>query len=396
MDNNRVEVVDDRGNVRRVTVADMWLAHENRRTYNKGLRLFPPGEPVLDGYYNTWHGWGVEPKEGNCERFLGHIRDVIAGGNHHHFNWVLDWCADAAQDPSNPKGTCLVLRGPEGSGKGTFANTMGEIFGVHYRHLIDDSHLNSNFNAHMSDALFVFADEITWGGNKKTAGKLKGMVTEKSLLVERKGVDAVTYRNMVHMVIASNSDWVIPAGTNSRRWFVLDIPETRAKDHDYFDKLYKELDNGGHEAFLHFLLNRKIKTNLREAPTTEALRDQQLRSVVDDNTVIAWWIDRLHKESMDVADLDYDPNNRGQNPWPSEVRKPDLYEDYLDWCGSKHYAISSIVFSTELKKLGFRVYKARRGDSRIPAYGVPPIEGGKAFMKKRFNVIIGDDDETED
>ena len=185
------------------------------------------------------------------------------------------FAADCVQDPGNLKGTAIVMRGKEGTGKGTFANTLGKLFGPHFVHLIDSSHLMGNFNAHLIEAIVVFADEITWGGNVKNQGKLKGLVTEPQLTGERKGIDAVQYRNLAHVIIASNSDWVIPAGPESRRWFVIDVDDSRANDQTYFSAIHKQLDNCGYEAFLHFLQNRKITSNLRHAPETSALADQR-------------------------------------------------------------------------------------------------------------------------
>ena len=251
-----------------------WLESPFRRSYHFGLQL-APNEQVPAGVFNTWKGFAYEAVEGDCSLLLNHIHRVICSGNDDLNAWVLDWAADCVQDPGNLKGTAIVMRGKEGTGKGTFANTLGKLFGPHFVHLIDSSHLMGNFNAHLIEAIVVFADEITWGGNIKNQGKLKGLVTEPRLTGERKGIDAVQYRNLAHVIIASNSDWVIPAGPESRRWFVVDVNDSRANDQAYFGAIHMQLDNGGYEAFLHFLQNRKITSNLRHAPETSALVEQR-------------------------------------------------------------------------------------------------------------------------
>ena len=185
--------------------------------------------------FNTWNGFSVEPIKGDCSLLLQHIRDVICCGDDALYEWVMDWSADCVQFPGDIKGTAIVMRGKEGTGKGTFANTLGRLFGPHYVHLIDHNHLMGNFNAHLIEAIVVFADEITWGGNVKNQGKLKGLVTEQQLTGERKGIDAIQYRNFAHVIIASNAEWVIPAGANSRRWLVLDVDDGRANDRAYFN-----------------------------------------------------------------------------------------------------------------------------------------------------------------
>lgn len=262
---------------KQVPLSKLWMDNPNRRVYENGLGLYPTGD-VPKGVFNTWAGFAYTPKQGDCGLFLDHISNVICGGDAALADWVLDWLADLVQDPANPKGTAIVMRGTEGCGKGTLANAICKLFGPHAIHLIDESHLTGNFNAHMIDAVVVFADEVTWGGNKKTDGKLKGLVTERRLMAERKGIDAVQYTNHAHLIIASNSEWVIPAGPGSRRWTVIDVPGTHSNDSAYFAPMYKQLENGGYEALLHFLLNRKVTSNLRHAFETQALLEQRALS----------------------------------------------------------------------------------------------------------------------
>lgn len=392
LQNETTIVPDARGNPKRISVADIWLAHESRRTYANGMGLFPDYN-VPNGWYNTWNGFSVEPREGNCDLFLDHIKEVICDGDESNYNWLLDWCADSVQDPANPKGTAVVMRGEEGAGKGTLANVIGELFGSHYRHLIDDSHLLSNFNAHMIDALFVFADEITWGGNVKSSGKLKGMVTERHLVGERKGVDAVGYRNMIHMMIASNSDWVIPAGTNSRRWFMLDVSGHKIGDKSYFDAISDELENGGHEAFLYFLLNRKIESNLRVAPKTEALQEQRMRSAANDS-VLQWWSNRVSAAVIEVPDeKEFDPNDAAMG-WPTNVTKINLYNDYKTFCKEDNRTPLTIaIFYIEVKKVGMRLSRPMINGKRKPVYIIPSIDQAIADLKEKFGVNFGEEDD---
>lgn len=393
LQNETTMVATPRGE-KRISVADIWLAHESRRTYANGMGLFPDYN-VPNGWYNTWNGFSIEPRKGKCDLFLKHIEEVVCSGDEDNYNWLLDWCADSVQDPANPKGTAVVMRGEEGAGKGTLANVIGELFGSHYRHLIDDSHLLSNFNAHMIDALFVFADEITWGGNVKSSGKLKGMITERHLVGERKGVDAVGYRNMIHMMIASNSDWVIPAGTNSRRWFMLDVSAHKIGDKDYFDSIDGEMDNGGREAFLYFLLNRKIESNLRVAPKTKALEEQRLRSSANDTT-LQWWINRVEARVIEVPEVkEFDPDNAAMG-WPEHVKKPDLYSDYKSWCKEdSRIPLTIAVFYVEVKKLGMRLSRPRIQGKRMPVYLIPEIDQAIGLLSEKFGVNFeeGDDDE---
>jgi len=323
-----------------VPVSKIWLAHEGRRTYNEGMGLYPDGK-APEGKYNTWSGLAIKPAIGDCSFMLNHIMTTICKNDKFLNDWFLDWCADAVQDPSDPKGCSIVMRGIEGAGKGVIGNLMCDIFGSHSRHLIDDAHLLSNFNAHMIDALFVFADEITWGGNVRTAGKLKGMVTERFLVGERKGIDAVAYRNMIHMMISSNSDWIVPAGANSRRWFVLDVSGHKAVDRSYFDDMHQQLDNGGREAFLYFLLNREITSDLRRAPETEGLKSQRLYGMSQDNTA-EWWIEVLTEGKMYVSSSEVLDDLHSDHRWVEKCDMMELFKSYKEWSSTSNGRMDSV------------------------------------------------------
>ena len=379
------------GGKKPISVADIWLSHSARREYPNGMVLNPGNEEVV-GAYNTWAGYNVSPIEGPCNLFLMHMKEIVCGGNSNHYEWLLDWCADLFQDPANPKGCCIVMRGAEGAGKGTLANTLGEMFGPHYRHLIDDSHLLSNFNAHMIDALFVFADEITWGGNKKTAGKLKGMVTEKYLVGERKGIDAVGYRNMIHMIIASNAEWVIPAGSNSRRWFMLDVADDKARSTQYFRDIYDELENGGKEALLHLLLNRNITNDLTRAPETRALNEQRAMSMQSDS-VVSWWTRAVSSETLGTPDIKADIN---ENAWPTRVKKEELHAEYERWCLERKFrAYELIPFCQKLPKLGFNLKgRMKVNGTNIRVAWIPSLEVAKNYLQTHYNIRIDDDEES--
>ena len=377
-----------------MSTADIWLAHVDRRTYANGMGLYPKIE-TPPGYFNTWKGFSVEPREGSCDSFLWHVKNVVCDGNAHYYEWMMDWLADLVQEPSDPKGCAIVMRGDEGVGKGTIANIIGELFGPHYKHLIDDAHLTSNFNAHLLDALVVFADEITWGGNKKTAGKLKGMVTEQNLLGERKGVDAVIYKNMVHMFIASNSEWVIPAGRNSRRWFVLDVPSTKRGDHRHFSNIQDEMENGGKAALLYILLNREITSNLRVAPETKAL-DRQRALSIDYSTPILWWSRCVLAEKVSTPDEKmFDPEN-AQSDWPTITAKEALYSEYETWClERRERAVHYNMFCSELRTVGVNQSRPVVNKKRLRVFAIPTIPQARAALLKEHPQII-DNEENHD
>lgn len=385
--NQRISVQTATG-AKAMPKSNIWLADEGRKQYWGGVHFRPdmPTEyeetPGLLSY-NMWRGWKKEPAPGDWSKLKEHIFKIVCSGNHAHNEWLLDWMADLFQDPMNPKGCAVVLHGIEGCGKGTFMEAMGRTMGRHYKHLTQEAHLTGNFNGHLQDALLIFADEVIYGGSRKTGGTLKAMVTEKKLTVERKGIDAYSFRNCARIGIASNEDWFIPAGPQSRRWFVLEVSKKKAQDPTWFDEIYKEMDNGGIEAMIYELLQRRILSNLSTAPVTDALIDQRGKSADSRQTSVQAWIYDV-VELTDLGCICYNTSDMESNEWPQLVSRPELYDSYKNWVatsGRKMEPISKAVFYNEMLRYGFinvrpsspEVIK-RSGGTRSRMFEVPPIE----------------------
>jgi len=63
----------------------------------------------------------------------------------------------------------------------------------------------------MASLLLLQADEASFGGDPRSAGKLRSLVTRTEHVIEPKGVDAYRVPNYMRLMITSEEDWVIPA-----------------------------------------------------------------------------------------------------------------------------------------------------------------------------------------
>jgi hypothetical protein len=263
--------------------------------------VFAPGREVA-GAYNLWRGFAVDPKPGKCDLFLAHLRDNICRGDAVLFEYLLDWMAAAVQQPDEQGHVAIVLRGRQGTGKGAFAKEFGKLFGRHYVRISNSKHILGNFNAHMEDCVVLFVDEAFWAGDKKSKGVLKSLVTEEDAMIERKGYDAAIRPSHLHIIMASNEKWVVPADYDDRRFLVLDVGNEHKEDTAYFGALRREMDAGGREALLHMLLERDISQfDRRRRPETAALQEQKERSLEPEDE----WI-------LDLLDGGVLPNNAGR------------------------------------------------------------------------------------
>jgi len=285
-----------------------WLNNPLRRQY-AGL-VFLPGEGrEVDGYLNLWRGFKVESREGDWSLMRAHIENVLANGVHEDAQYILKWCAYAVQRPGEQTEVVLVFRGGRGTGRGVFGRTMCEIFGQHGLQISSAQHLTGKFNAHLIDVAMLFADEAFWPGDKSAEGTLKRMITEPTLTIEKKGVDSIEVENYLRIIMASNEDWVVPAGLDERRFAVFDVGERHKQEKEYFVRLYADLSNGGKEAMLHDLRQMDLGDwhPRYDIPQTRALQDQKRLSL---NPYDQWWLGLLIEGMLPNDELYTEANKR--------------------------------------------------------------------------------------
>ena len=140
---------------------------------------------------------------------------------------------------------------------------------------------------------FCSQTRLSYAGDKSHVGVLKALITEPTLTVEAKYQNAVQAPNFVHLMMASNEDWVVPASLDARRFLVLLVAATKVRNRAYFTAIWQEMESGGYEAMLHDLLHHDLTGfDVRDVPDTEGLQEQKKLSL---GTSQAWWFDALHR-----------------------------------------------------------------------------------------------------
>jgi hypothetical protein len=366
---------------------EVWREHPKRRQYR--TVVFAPPPLVADPRdFNIWTGFDVAPDadphpETRCSRYLALVRDVICGGEPERrdefFEYLLDLLALTVQRPGEPSGVAVVVKGEKGTGKGTFVRHFGSLFGPHFVHVAKAEHVTGKFNVSLSGSVVVFADEAFWAGDKQGEAALKVLITEPTLRIERKGIDPVTEPNVVHLFMAANEEWAIPARFNERRFFVLKVSNAFMQDPNYFDAISEEMKNGGREALLAFLLARTItaerRKSLRSAPKTEELAKQVGFTMENE---IKWWKEKLEDGVLNAVD-----------GWPDDVDVKALHDDYLGWCDKMK--INRRVLSNTLVRDTLAPYLGKTRRPRTEDGPRPTLRALKSLAESRaiFDKVSG-------
>jgi hypothetical protein len=345
-----------------------WLYHVDRRQF-EGVIFRPDAGPVVDNYFNLWTGWGIEPHLGDWSLMREHIHTVLVNGDKDCAAYFINWIAWALQHPTEQAEVAIVLRGPRGVGKGILGRGLCTMAGQHGLHISSHGQLAGKFNAHLMDCVFLFADEAFWPGDRSATGTLKRIITENTLVIERKGYDVIVRENMLHILMATNEEWVVPAGMDERRFACFNTVKEKPNK-DYFTKLYAEVDNGGLAAMMHELMNKDLGNwhPRDDVPQTAALLEQKIHSL---NSEEAWWYDILQ---------------RGELPWGTDENNScpskRLFNNYTRYAGRQYSRASQTTIGMFLnkhvpgldhKQASYKIISNKQGD-------VKPVDGYVYFF----------------
>jgi hypothetical protein len=372
-----------------------WLAQDHRSEFD-GID-FRPGAPAIiersagDGrvfkIVNMFSGFSCSPSdagEAGCGLFLAHVRDNVCDGNKEVYDYTFDWMASGIRHPEDPGRSALSLRGDPGCGKGVFALGYGSLFGRHFLHATQREHVIGKFNKHQAECCLIFVDEALYSQIKADAQILKTLTTERTKMLERKGIDAIQVDNYARLIFATNDPHPIMIEHNDRRypslyvrnqWAGMSDIEAATRRKGYFQPILDQMNNGGREALLGLLLNRDIsKFNAEAIPATKEREHQKLLSApAGDKIVIGFAQDgRLPCSDQRRPDA--------ARPYADHTRQDGLFPSMRTSSGKALQWESDQDLGHILTTWGFQRTRDRQGTLWV----APPLMDLRAAINKKY------------
>jgi hypothetical protein len=390
--NQRVSVTTSTGGSKSVPLGAWWLMQEERRQFNKVV--FWPNADVPADQFNLWRGFAVKPLVGSKhENYLALLQTVVCDNNYEAYRYLIRWMARAVQLPDKPGEVAVVLRGKKGTGKSFTVQAFGRLFGQHFIQVNSPKMVVGDFNAHYRDCVVLFADEAFHAGDKLHEGALKGLITEPTRVIEAKGVNAEVAPNFIHVMMASNDEWVVPASADERRFFVMNVSDERLQDTAYFASLRRELEDGGFENLLHYLQNLDLGDfEVRAVPSTPGLDQQKIASLPPEAQAIL--------ELLNEAVL---PNNAEAAANIAATNDQDRAEGAPGLMGLRTDArnrvpamrfVSDRRYAQCLRSIGCEGVRLSRYGNRA-GWRFPPLNEARARFERSFGNVTWSNDAQE-
>jgi putative DNA primase/helicase len=346
-------------------VAEVWLRSQKANLCTAGITFYPNDDRYYNGKLNSYFGLGTKPDNytfADIGAYLLHLELIICNNDTTCYEYLLNWLAHMIQKPMEKPEVAIVLKAGQGTGKGTFVDPIGKIIGAHFVHLTEQSQVVGRFNSLLENKVLIFADEF-FAGSKKHTDQLKGMITEKTAKIERKGVDSIMVPSFSRLIMASNHENIVSIEKDERRYLYLEVSEDRKQNHDYFEALRQVIDNPKFTGqLLQFLLERDISNfNPRRVPQTKALGEQKLDNL---DPLERWFYSCLKNGQL----------TGGQ--WPARELSSTLTTNVEIWLETKHLEVWGDVsrkLGHLLKKLNFRKVKQRISGNPEWMWEIPPL-----------------------
>lgn len=311
----------------------MWLNSPERRVVDVENIVFDPTmtkDPNV--YINTFDGLPMEPARNDaaCEN-LRWLISFLCNHDQSSSAWLIRWLAYPLQHLGAKMDTAVLAHSTmEGSGKSLlFADAFGMLYGQ-YAATVGQTQLESNFNAWQSRKLWaVFEEVVSRDQRYNQVGKIKHLVTGKTVRMESKFINGWEEANHMNAVFLSNEIMPWPIAPSDRRMLVLWPMETLPVDRQ--KAVGRELANGGVAALYAWLLSIDLGDfdQRTRPPSTDARERLVALSRASWQTFLFLW---------QYGEL-------GRDMWGACL-STDLYAMFLEWCHrNKEHVMSQTKFS---------------------------------------------------
>nr|WP_312623685.1 bifunctional DNA primase/polymerase [Pseudomonas juntendi] len=357
----------------------LWLNSPERRVVDVDHIVFDPTmtkDPAI--YINTFEGLPLAPvrDDAACEN-LRWLISFLCNDDAEARDWLVKWLAYPLQHMGAKMDTAILFHSTmEGSGKSLlFADIMGELYG-RYSATVGQTQLEGNFNAWQSGKLWaVFEEVVSRDQRYNQVGKIKHMITGKTVRMESKFINGWEESNHMNSAFLSNEIMPWPISEDDRRMLVMWPMETLPAERQ--KAIARELANGGVAALYGWLLDVDLGDfNQRTRPPKTEARQRLVE---------------LSRTAWQTFFYLWRNGELGHGLWGCCLTS-DVYAMFLEWCShNKENSMSHTKFSLMLSA---KVEKTRPipwtdGSSRRFAAFFVPSEGDPSLPPSMKSAELG-------
>ena len=304
-------------------------------------------ETCPDNKFNIWTGFQakrVSVSESDGFKLMkSFIMESWANNDEVNYNYIISWFAGLVVNLGSINKVALAMISGQGTGKGTFIEFMDLILrSVNSVSTTGIQSITGRFNTILQGKRLVNINEMssTKDEFKSNFDKIKSYITDPTIVIEPKGVNAYSIKNISNFVLFTNHRDAIIVEETDRRYAIFEMSGVHMNDDDYFGNIRKTCFNQD--------VANEFYTYLLDFPAVPL-------SKIPETT--------LRQEMMNMSKsspLKFLDAVKEENLFEGEVKSSVLYDAYRNWCANngERLVLTSTKFgsiiSTKLQKLKSR------------------------------------------
>jgi len=334
--------IDNNDDVKNHNFIKAWLLDPTMRI-SRDIGIYPKDELCPPGIFNIWRKFQMENiekwihREAELQFFLRHIL-ILCGNEQQVADYFIFWIANMIQYPEE-KSICPVLISNEGAGKGTLFRLLSRMLGSRKVLSTQDpcNHVWGQFNGEMENAFLVNLDELSKKDTIEAEGKIKGLITEPTIMINKKGIRAYPITSYHRFIITTNGEEPINTTKDDRRKLIIRASDELCRNKEYFNTAndYLADDNVIKTCYEYFKGLKGIDGfNKLQMPVTEY--HQELKD--ECRCPIERWVE------------DFAVNYSTEEC--VEMTSLDMLHQFREWCQAHHvrYTIDSLKLAVRLSR----------------------------------------------
>jgi len=227
---------------------DQWIIYPDIRRYDT-MDVYPNKSKCPENCFNLWtdfyaetiHDYIEMPKERDL--ILKHIM-IISGNDQQLYDYVIGWIANMIQYP-DMKSTMLTFYARQGSGKGCFLKLLERMIGSdkYFSTAHPERDVYGSFNSSMSAKSLVNLDEMEKKQAIDADGKIKNLITEGTITINKKMMPQYVEKSFHHFIITTNNLETIKITEDDRRNVLIESSNELIGNKEYFTNMFNIINN---------------------------------------------------------------------------------------------------------------------------------------------------------
>ena len=326
---------------------------------------------LFTGYSDRINAQYDDKDETSLNMWLKIVTELCEG-NEQHRDYLLKLIAMKIRYPTKKIPIGIVLKGPQGSGKSQFIESIGRIFGD--RHYIISSKVNDFFGDYAEgfcNKLLVNMNETEGKDTLDIQGRMKEFITEDKITVNPKFIRGYSVKNYALLVVTSNkaNPIAIDVVSGDRRWVIFQSTTkfvNMPKPH--WEKLLNMFREASFTAQLYSFLSSLDISDFnpsKDRPITQSYRQMAQNSIP---AIILWLEDKYRNEFKQSKTEIYAFEKQSQ-----ELESKKGYGEFINFQeqnGLAHEKVTSIKkFYDEIRQLSQKGCKIELVDDTHKKFG---------------------------